>query len=211
MEEKYDLQKIAKKLKKYLDEDRLWHTYGVMNTAAALAMVHGADMEKARVAGLLHDSAKCIPSKKKLKLCKANHIPVTAFEKEHTFLLHAKLGAWVAKEKYDVYDEEILDAITWHTTGTENMSLLAKIIYIADYIEPARNKAPRLSEIRKLAFEDLDRCMYEILKDTLSYLNEEDAKNVDQASLRAYNYYDRLVNGEETKHDRYEENSSDCM
>lgn len=194
-----DLQKTAKKLKKYLDEDRLWHTLGVMNTAAALAMAYGVDMEKAQIAGLLHDSAKCIPAKKKLKLCKANHIPVTDFEKEHTFLLHAKLGAWVAEAKYGIQDPEILDAITWHTTGTENMSMLAKIIYIADYIEPARNKAPRLSEIRRIAFENPDRCMYEILKDTLSYLNEEDAKNIDPASLRAYNYYNRLINGEETK------------
>lgn len=169
-ESKFDLQKITKKLKKYLDEDRLWHTLGVMHTAAAMAMVYHEDMEKAQLAGLLHDCAKCIPSKKKIKLCNENHIPVSSFEKEHTFLLHGKVGAWIAEEKYGVKDREILEAITWHTTGKPEMSVLEKIIYIADYIEPARDKAPRLKEIRALAFQNLDRCMYEILKDSLEYL-----------------------------------------
>lgn len=191
-ESKVNLQKMAKKLKKYLDEDRLWHTLGVMHTAAALAMVHGIDMEKAQLAGLLHDCAKCVPSKEKFKICKANDIPVTDFEKDHPFLLHAKVGAWIAREKYGVKDPEILEAIVWHTTGKEKMSVLEKIIYIADYIEPARDKAQRLSEIRKLAFQDLDRCMYEILKDTLEYLSDH-PEDVDQATKRAYDYYKETV------------------
>lgn len=187
-EMKYDLQKIEKKLKKYLDEERLWHTVGVMHTAAALAMVYDVDIERAQLAGLLHDCAKCIPNKKKLKLCAENDISVSEFEKEHPFLLHAKLGAWVAGVKYGVRDREILESITWHTTGKEEMSVLEKIIYIADYIEPARDKAPRLPEIRKLAFADLDLCMYEILKDTLYYL-DDNPEDIDQATKRAYNYY----------------------
>lgn len=191
-ESKFDLQKIEKKLRKYLDEDRLWHTLGVMHTAAAMAMVHGMDMEKAQLAGILHDCAKCVPTKKKLKLCKENHIPVTEFEKEHPFLLHAKVGAWIAREKYGVTDPEILEAIIWHTTGKADMSVLEKIIYIADYIEPARDKAPRLSEIRRLAFQDLDRCMYEILKDTLEYL-QDSPEDIDQATKKAYDYYKEYI------------------
>ena len=184
-EQKFNLMKIAAKLKKYLDEDRLWHTLGVMQMSASLAIRYDYPMERAQLAGLLHDCAKCIPAKKKLKICKENEIPVTDFEREHTFLLHAKVGAWVAREKYGVTDPEILSAITWHTTGKEDMTLLEKIVYIADYIEPARNKAPRLPEIRKIAFEDLDRCMYAILHDTLEYMitiknwltqNKENAK-----------------------------------
>lgn len=187
-ESKFDLQKITKKLKKYLDEDRLWHTLGVMHTAAAMAMVYHEDMEKAQLAGLLHDCAKCIPSKKKIKLCNENHIPVSSFEKEHTFLLHGKVGAWIAEEKYGVKDREILEAITWHTTGKPEMSVLEKIIYIADYIEPARDKAPRLKEIRALAFQNLDRCMYEILKDSLEYLNTH-PEDLDPTTEKAYDYY----------------------
>ena len=77
--------------------------------------------------------------------------------------------------------------------GKENMTLLKKIVYIADYIEPARNKAPRLAEIRKIAFENLDLCMYEILHDTLEYL-DDDPQDIDQATIQAYNYYSDLIN-----------------
>ena len=97
---KYDFIKIKKKLSKYLDEARFEHTMGVMYTCAALAMVYDYDLEDAQAAGLLHDSAKCIPNKKKLKICAEHHIPVSDFEKEHPFLLHAKLGAYIAKAKY---------------------------------------------------------------------------------------------------------------
>ena len=105
-EQKFNLMKIAAKLKKYLDEDRLWHTLGVMQMSASLAIRYDYPMERAQLAGLLHDCAKCIPAKKKLKICKENKIPVTDFEREHTFLLHAKVGAWVAREKYGVTDPD---------------------------------------------------------------------------------------------------------
>ena len=184
---------FRKKLKSRLDPMRYEHSLSVSFTCMNLAMRYGYDIDKAELAGLLHDCAKCIPAKKKLKICKDNKIPVTDFEREHTFLLHAKVGAWVAREKYGVTDPEILSAITWHTTGKENMTLLEKIVYIADYIEPARNKAPRLAEIRKIAFENLDLCMYEILHDTLEYL-DDDPQDIDQATIQAYNYYSDLIN-----------------
>ena len=188
---KYDFIKMQKKLAKYLDEDRFAHTLGVMYTCASLAMVHGYDLEDAQVAGLLHDCAKCIPNKKKLKLCSQHNISVTAFEEEHPFLLHAKLGAYIARKKYDITDKEILSSITYHTTGRREMSLLEKIVYIADYIEPMRNKAPNLDKIRKLAFQDLDECLYKILKDTLEYL-DENPQNVDSTTKEAFSYYKEL-------------------
>lgn len=187
----YDFEKIKKKLAKYLDEDRYLHTMGVMYTCAALAMAHGYDLQDAQAAGLLHDCAKCIPNKKKLKMCSQSGIQVTRFEEEHPFLLHAKLGAYVAREKYDIKNEAILSAITYHTTGKEDMSVLEKIVYIADYIEPMRDKAPNLEPIRKLAFQDLDECMYEILKDTLAYL-EENPKDLDSTTKDAFLYYENL-------------------
>ena len=103
----YDFIKMQKKLAKYLDENRYEHTLGVMFTCASLAMVHGYDLKNAQVAGLLHDSAKCIPNKKKLKICAEHHIPVSDFEKEHPFLLHAKLGAYIAKAKYNEYIKSV--------------------------------------------------------------------------------------------------------
>ena len=189
--EQYDLWKLDKKLQKEVDEDRYHHTLGVMFTAASMAMVWGEDLEKARVAGLLHDCAKCIPNKKKLKMCSQHNIPVSEFEQTHPFLLHAKLGAYVAKAKYNITDEDILSAITWHTTGKPEMTLLEKIVYIADYIEPKRDKAPNLKVVRKLAFQDLDECMYKILADTLAYL-EENPKDIDSATKDAFLYYKDL-------------------
>jgi nicotinate-nucleotide adenylyltransferase len=188
---KYEFIKMEKKLSKYLDEERFQHTLGVMYTCASLAMAHGCDLDDAQVAGLLHDCAKCIPNKKKLKLCSQHNIPVSDFEEEHPFLLHARLGAYIAEKKYGIKDPLILSSITYHTTGRRAMTTLEKIVYIADYIEPMRDKAKNLRVIRKLAFEDLDECMYEILKDTLEYL-EENPKDIDMTTKDAFLYYKDL-------------------
>ncbi|MBQ8306162.1 MAG: bis(5'-nucleosyl)-tetraphosphatase (symmetrical) YqeK [Blautia sp.] len=190
---RYDFIKMKKKLAKYLDEERFAHTMGVMYTCASLCMVHGGDLGDAQAAGLLHDCAKCIPNKKKIRLCEQHHIEMTSFEKDHPFLLHAKLGAYIASKKYDIDDKDILSAIRYHTTGRPGMSRLEKIVYIADYIEPMRDKAPNLSRVRRLAFEDLDECMYEILKDTLDYL-EENPREIDQTTVEAYRYYKEVHN-----------------
>lgn len=183
-----DFRKIQKKLYKKLDSHRYQHTLGVMYTCAALAMVHGVDLGKAQTAGLLHDCAKCIPNEKKLKLCKKHEIPVTPFEKENPFLIHAKLGAYLARKKYKVEDEEILSAIRCHTTGKEAMTALEQILFIADYIEPTRSTAPHLERLRRLAFQNLDQCTYEILRDTLTYLRQSPQK-IDETTERAYGYY----------------------
>ena len=192
MSEAYDLKKIKKKLKNELDESRYEHTIGVMDTAACLAMRYGADLTQALVAGLLHDCAKCIPNDKKLKLCRQNDIPVSAVEEKSPFLLHAVLGAYIAREKYDVKDQEILDAIACHTTGKPDMTLLEKIIFISDYIEPMRSKAENLPLIRHLAFEDLDLAVYTTLRDTLAYL-EKEKTCLDNQTTMAYNYYRQLI------------------
>ena len=183
-----DWQKLEETLSKELTPNRYRHTLGVMYTACCLAMRHGADLEKARMAGLLHDCAKCIPNKKKVDMCRKKRIPVSEFEIDHPVLLHAKLGRYLAEEVYGVQDPAILSAIEWHTTGRPEMDLLEKIIYIADYIEPGRDKAPRLSEIRLMAFTDLERCMEMILEDTVSYLSRN-PKATDPRTMEAYQYY----------------------
>lgn len=188
MSEAYDLKKIKKKLKNELDESRYEHTIGVMDTAACLAMRYGADLTQALVAGLLHDCAKCIPNDKKLKLCRKNGIEVTPFEEKAPFLLHAKLGAWMAEHEYHVSDPAILSAIACHTTGKPDMSLLDKIVFIADYIEPGRNKAPGLSEIRRLSFTDIDQALIRILSDTLDYLASSNDP-IDPATQNVLDYY----------------------
>ena len=148
-------------------------------------------MEKARLAGLLHDCAKCIPNKKKWKLCDKYHILLSECEQQNLFLIHAKLGVAIAREKYEIQDEEILSAIRWHTTGKDNMTDLEKIVYIADYIEPQRDKAPNLEWIRKVAFMDLNEGMYYILKDSLSYLGRS-GRTIDSATEKAFHYYETM-------------------
>lgn len=190
---KYTISKAKKVLKEYMDGSRFEHTIGVMDTAACLAMRYGADMEKALIAGLLHDCAKCMPDSKKVKICMKNHIPMSETEEQNPFLLHAKVGAYIAKEKYGVDDEEILQAIACHTTGKPAMTLLEKIIYIADYIEPMRNKAANLPEVRRMAFEDLDLALFKIFSDTLLYLKDT-SKSLDAMTVQAYEYYKQTLN-----------------
>ena len=103
-------------------------------------------------------------------------------------LLHAKAGMVLAEEEYGVKDTDILHAIRVHTTGEANMGLLDKILFVADYIEPNRCEAPRLEEIRKLAFSDLDRTVAEILYDTINFLNTKSGA-IDPATQITYNYY----------------------
>lgn len=180
--------KLQKKMKNELDHDRYEHTIGVMHTAACLAMRYEEDMDRALLAGLLHDCAKCIPAEEKIKMCKKNHIEIAEAEKDNPGLLHAKLGAFLAKEKYGITDESILRAIRFHTTGCPEMTLLDKIIYIADYIEAGRKPLPNLAEVRKLAFCDLDACLYRILEDSLVYLKSKGSV-VDPMTEKTYLYY----------------------
>lgn len=185
-----DVNKIKKALKKELDKERFEHTLGVMYTAQCLAMAHGVDIEQAQLAGLLHDCAKCIPNDQKLSMCQENGIPVNSCEKENPSLLHAKLGAFVARKEYDITDEAVLHAIAVHTTGEPDMSALDKIIFIADYIEPLRNKAEHLTEIRRTAFHHLNESLCMILRDTIAYLGKnKNADSIDPMTRETYEFY----------------------
>jgi len=166
-----------------------------MYTAASMAMRYGENMEKALIAGLLHDCAKCIPGAEKVALCEKNGIEITAIEQKNPGLLHAKLGAYLACEEYGVTDEDILMSIRSHTTGRPGMSLLEKIIYIADFMEPGRKELPNMADVRKLAFEDIDKCLFRILKDSLVYLKGRDYA-IDPMTEETYNYYKAIMEGE---------------
>lgn len=182
------LEKQLKKLQRYIEKDRYQHTIGVMYTAAALAMAYNYDINKAMLAGALHDCAKSMPHDKKLELCRKNHIEVSDVERENPFLLHAKAGALIARKKYGVKDEDVLHAIQVHTTGAPAMSTLDMIVFIADYIEPGRDKALNLPHIRELAFQNLENTVEKILYDTLNYLNQKSGR-IDPTTERTYEYY----------------------
>ena len=188
------MKKIKKYLKKQLTKDRYQHTLGVAYTATAMAMKYNPDttcsdfIKKAELAGLLHDCAKCMSNEKKIKICKKYHISYSEFEAENAYLLHGKVGAYIAKSKFGIIDDDILQAITWHTTGRPNMSLLEKIVFIADYIEPMRKPIPELDLIRQLAFEDIDKAMEKILSNTLMFL-EEKGSPIDMMTKTTYESY----------------------
>lgn len=187
-----DLKHLRKAVKKVQSGKRYEHTLGVEYISAALAMRFGADVKSAQAAGLLHDCAKCMSDEEKLNLCRKNNIPVTEAERKAPYLLHAKVGGYLAHKKYGVTDKDILNAIIYHTTGRENMSLLEKIVFVADYIEPGRKHAPNLAEIRSLAFQDLDKAMLRILEDTLSYLRASDSE-LDPMTEITWKYYRKIA------------------
>ena len=183
-----ELQKIKKQLSRALDDKRYEHTLGVAYTAAALAMRYDLDIKKAEIAGLLHDCAKCMDNEKKVSICEKHNIEITDAEKKNLFLLHAKVGSYVAQKKYHIDDPDILNAIKYHTTGRPGMSLLEKIVYIADYIEPGRTHASNLNEVRRLAFQDLDKALVVILNDILAHLKGT-KKEIDPMTQQSYDYY----------------------
>lgn len=183
-----ELSKLRREIAKVQDGKRFEHTLSVAYTAANLAACHGGDIEKALVAGMLHDCAKGLPDHKLLEHCEKHHIPVSKEERRKPSLLHAKVGSYLAHKKYRVSDTDILNAICYHTTGRPEMSLLEKIIFVADYMEPGRRQAPRLEQIRRTSYADLDQAVLMILEDTLAYL-QESSSVIDQTTRETYNYY----------------------
>ncbi|MDD3415988.1 MAG: bis(5'-nucleosyl)-tetraphosphatase (symmetrical) YqeK [Lachnospiraceae bacterium] len=185
---KKDIRKIEEHLKDILTEDRYTHTLGVAYTSASMAMAYQGDMEQSYVAGLLHDCAKCISDEEKIRICDKNNIYLSDLERKNPYLIHSKLGSYLAQMEYGISDQEILSAIQYHTTGKPDMSLLEKIVFTADYIEPSRRKAPNLFEIRAKAFENIEKAMVIILRDTLKHL-QDTSLEIDDLTMQTYQYY----------------------
>ncbi len=186
--------KAKEKLSETLEEKRFRHTLSVAQTSAALAMRYDVDPYRAYIAGLLHDCAKGLKNKKKLKLAEEYGISINEAERDNPDLLHAKLGAIIAKDEYGITDEEILSAIRYHTTGKPDMTTLEKIVYIADFIEIYRKPLTILEKARNEAFRDLDAGMYVILEGILNYLGKKGAL-IDPITRETYAYYDAKVHG----------------
>lgn len=182
---------LIKTLEQELSYKRFIHTLSVAGTASSLAMCYGADLEKAETAGLLHDCAKSMDVRKMQKVCEKAGLTVSSFEADSGSLLHSKAGSVLAAEKYGITDPDMINAIRYHTTGRPGMSLLEKIIFVADYIEPGRFTAKNLPLIRRLAFSDIDGALMKILYDTLVYLNSTGLV-VDPMTQKTYDYYKQI-------------------
>ncbi len=179
---------IRKQLKSKLDPMRYEHSVSVSYICMALAMRYGYDLQMAELAGILHDCAKRYSDIVLIDKCKKHGIALTEDELRAPAVIHAKYGAWMAENKFGIRNEEVLSAIRCHTTGKAGMGLLDKILYIADYIEPRRDKASNLPQMRCLAFQDLDETMFQILESTLQYLKKKGG-SVDSMTLQAYEYF----------------------
>lgn len=159
------LDPMLTRLQKALSRERYRHTLGVEQTAVRLAQLYGEDVEKARVAALLHDCARCLDSAEMRRL-----IGERAGSATLRALMHAPAGAALARQQYGIEDDQILSAIRWHTTGHDGMTKLEKIVYIADFIEPNRPDYPGLQELRDEAFRDLDRAVRLAAENAMRYV-----------------------------------------
>ena len=187
------IETMQEKLQSAISVKRYIHTLGVADEAVKLAEIYGTaqDQQKARVAGLLHDCAKDYPESMRQRFCKEYKVKTDEIMIKQTDLIHPFLGAEVAKREYQVMDEDVLNAIRFHTTGRPNMSLLEKIIFIADYIEPNREKFGGLDEARRLAYLDLDKAMAYILENTIEYVKAR-GRLLHPLSQEALEYYKNL-------------------
>jgi len=179
-------------MKMLLKESRYLHSVGVMEVSYDLALINGYDTEKASIAGILHDCARTLADEELRKECEKYHLPVSALEERLRFLLHGKVGAAYAKDKFGVEDEDILNAIIYHTTGRPAMTLIDKILFTADYIEPYRKQLPRIDEIRRIAYTDLDLAMFMILENILEYLKSTGTE-IDSLTIETYEYYKNIL------------------
>jgi predicted HD superfamily hydrolase involved in NAD metabolism len=160
---------MTNKLRGAITKKRFIHSINVMNCAIELAKRYEVDIEKAAIAGLLHDCAKSIKDDEALRLCEKFNIELDNVTRFQPALLHGPLGSKFAEIEYGISDNEILSAIYYHTTGCENMSLLDKIVYIADYIEPGR-RFPDIDEVREMAAENIDAAIIMSLDRTIKYV-----------------------------------------
>lgn len=183
---------LIREMQKELKYARFIHTMGVAGTAASLAARYGEDIHKAETAGILHDCAKYMDVEKMESLCRKNGLELSEVERGNAALLHSKAGSILARTRYGVNDPDILQAIRYHTTGRPDMTLLEKIVFIADYIEPGRDQAPHLDDIRRAAFDNLDTALCMILKDTLYYL-KKDGREIDSMTQKTYDYYEESI------------------
>lgn len=172
-------------LKKRLDSSRFVHSMEVAELSRELARRFGADEEKAYLAGILHDCAKKISKEEGIKKCLEFGIELNEVELENPALIHAPLGAEIAKREFGVEDDDIYNAIKNHTVARAGMSKLEKIVYVADMAEPGRDFAG-VAEIRKLLKENLDDAVLCALKFTLKF-NIDREKLIHPGTIEAWN------------------------
>lgn len=147
-------------LQHQVPKKRLDHILRVEQLAIELAWHHQLDVEKAAQAGLMHDLAKCFKPKTLLHMAEAEGLTLDPVELANPHLLHAAVGAIVARDTFQVKDVDILNAIRHHTLGEPEMSLLSCVVFLADTLEPGRGDTPELNHLRRVCRDDLHRAVW---------------------------------------------------
>jgi predicted HD superfamily hydrolase involved in NAD metabolism len=182
---------LARGVRAAIGQDhRYAHVVRVARLADRLAQRHGESPARARLAGLLHDLARLYSMDALVAECEARGLAIDGFERRNPIVLHARLGAELACERFGVEDEGVLDAIRRHTVGSPDMSRLDAIVYVADGLEPGRD-FPEREAMERLAFADLDRALEAVLRSSLGYLRKRGLEAAPQ-TLAALSRYDSL-------------------
>lgn len=174
---------IIREVEKRLPEKRRRHTYGVRDTAVLLAERYGADPKKAELAALCHDLYRYVEGAELADYVREFHLPERYLTSPN--LAHSKIAAAVMKRDFGIEDEDLLNAVSYHTTGRAGMSLLEKIVFLADAIEPGRDY-PGVGELRKTAEENLDSAVLQSLEGTIRFLEREHTP-IDEDTIKARN------------------------
>ena len=173
------------------DDERYWHSVSVAITAVNLADTYGANKDNCLVAGILHDYCKCLSYDEMLSMCEKYNVNLTEEDKNADGCIHGFLAAKVCKEKYDINDE-VYNAIYYHTCGRPNMTALEKIIYISDFIEPLRRFRDRVEEVRKLAYSNIDKAIVLSAEMSLSHLVKTN-KFIHSNTVKTLEYYKNSI------------------
>ena len=160
---------IEKYLKSKLPPKRYAHVLSVRELALDLAEKHGADLRKVNLAALLHDCAKWLKNSEQYEAAASHGIQLDEVERHNPSLLHALIGVEFAVSRFDVEDPEILNAIRIHTTGSGKMTLIDKILYVADFAEPKRDRV-EAHTVRVLAYQDLNKAVFEVSRYKIEHL-----------------------------------------
>ncbi|MDO5724868.1 MAG: bis(5'-nucleosyl)-tetraphosphatase (symmetrical) YqeK [Tissierellia bacterium] len=175
-----------KKLKKDIGKERYLHSLNVVKVAKELGKRYNCDLKKCEIAALYHDCGKLIPFQRQIDKLKEYNISLDQEILDAKPIVHAYLGAYIAKNEYGIIDTEILNAIKYHTIGRENMTMLEKIIFVADFIEPNRS-FEGVEKLRNLAFENLDKTVYEGVKQNIIFIVNSDYY-IYEPAIKIYNH-----------------------
>ena len=183
--------KYQEEIKSVLEPNRYWHSVSVALTSAHLAEIYNCDMQKCIIAGLLHDYAKNKTYEEIISECKSLNMNLSDEDIKSKGVVHGFLSAELSRIKFGIEDD-IYDAIYYHTCGKENMPLLNKIIYISDFIEPLRPFSNRVEHIRKLAYIDIDYAIVLACEMTINHLKNTNAF-IHSNSIKTLEYYKEII------------------